>query len=357
MRVLYVCDFSISNASIGKNRATLQKLRALRRQVDSLKVISGRPGYGSFRILSLLIIELKAVFFICKDRPSFVISRGHVGIAFNFVARLLGVATVREVHADLLGEINLLPFSGIRRKGIYLLSLLTDFVNRRSDVRIFNHPDLLSWFSGRDKVRGSENDFFVYNGFDPSSSSRLDKWEARQKFGLSNDIQYLVFVGGASEWHGIEYLTLLQRSFNFNQDNVKIVCGGGCISAYDPSSLCINLSPLNDRDCADLIKAADLCLLPVKSNRVSPGSPLKLYDYIVNERYVAAQCGVLGYSDEVDDHQVGLAVDFPDTESTRKKILEFLAASQPPYDASKIRASWDDRINEWISHLASSSFD
>src|SRR5690606_39279334 len=40
------------------------------------------------------------------------------------------------------------------------------------------------------------------------------------------------------------------------------------------------------RSCCDLIKASDLCLLPVKNNRASPGSPLKLYDYISNGRFV-----------------------------------------------------------------------
>src|SRR5690606_4830920 len=99
----------------------------------------------------------------------------------------------------------------------------------------------------------------------------------------------VVFVGAASKWHGVEYLVELQREFDQRGENIKVVVGGGDIAEFDKEGRCINFTPLGDQGCAELIRAADFCLLPVKQNRLSPGSPLKLYDYIANERLVFAQ--------------------------------------------------------------------
>ena len=67
-----------------------------------------------------------------------------------------------------------------------------------------------------------------------------------------------------------------------------------------------------------MIIAADACLLPVKNNRISPGSPLKLYDYISNNKPVIAE-DIIGYSDEVLKYNFGLSVNFEKTKETRKK--------------------------------------
>ena len=53
-------------------------------------------------------------------------------------------------------------------------------------------------------------------------------------------------------------------------------------------------------------------MLPVKGNRVSPGSPLKLYDYMKHSKFIIVQQGMLGYCDEVERYGKGVCVDFKD---------------------------------------------
>jgi len=349
LKIIYACDYSLAKKS-GKNRATRQKLDALKKkQGVDLKCYS--VSDGAIAPLTLIVNEFHIVFSILKFKPHAVITRGSAGILFQLIMPLSNVLFVREVHAAGLEELRLLPFKGVKRFLAYLKLSVSLVLDKRADLRIFNHPQLLDWYENRYQMKGKS--CFVYNGFEPSSFSTLSQLEARKKFGLAEDVALLVFTGAASKWHGVDYLVDLQRCFNAHGDEVQIVCGGGSMEMYDPEGLCLNYTPLDDDDCADLIRAADACLLPVADVRISPGSPLKLYDYIVNKRTVIAQRDQLGYSDEVDRFNVGITVDFRVPGDARKVILDGLSAGKQGDDAyPSCRASWSDRIDEWLVNIS-----
>lgn len=283
-----------------------------------------------------------------------IISRGFVGWLFQPLAKSLGVKAVREVHADMVGELGLLPYKGLRLLALRFLAKISLLVDKAADVRIFNHPLLMKWF--RVEHGGGNSDFYSYNGYCPTAYADLSRQAARRKFGLSPEKAILVFTGAATKWHGVDYLVDLQRAFNHAGDNVQIVCGGGDMRSYDPEGLCINFSPLDDKGCAELVRAGSLCLLPVKNNRVSPGNPLKLYDYICNKRYVVSQADTLGYSDEVEKHGVGISVDFAHPSEARVKILEYLSSVETRVEAQypAVRAAWSDRMAYWMAQIKAS---
>lgn len=350
-KVLYLCDFNL-NRNSGKDRATRQKLAALRGQVDELTIVSNPFRSQALRFFSIVFLDVKALFCLLFNRPDFFISRGYAGGIAMFMADFLSVRTVREIHADALEELSLLPFSGLKLFGVKFLAKLAHKLDVSAEIRIFNHPDLMK--SYRERGLAGEHDFFVYNGYAPDERSYLSKAQAREKFGFGDDERILVFIGAASKWHGVEYLVKLQREFDERGENIKVVFGGGDVSGFDKDGRCINFSPLDDQDCADLVRASDFCLLPVKNNRVSPGSPLKLYDYIVNERFVFAQSETNGYSDEVDRFSIGVSVDFTNTELACSKILEAFEKDWPE-KYPECKASWSDRMGQWISGLTSYS--
>jgi glycosyltransferase involved in cell wall biosynthesis len=266
----------------------------------------------------------------------------------------MGVLTIREVHANSLEESSLLPYRGIKLYVIKKMAYLAHKIDTSADVRIFNHPDLLGWY--RKSGLSGPKDFYTYNGYDPASKCSVSKFEAREIFGFEQNDKIIVFVGAASKWHGVDYLVKLQKELNIHDDNVKIAFGGGNIAEFDPESLCVNFSPLDDENCAQLIRAADFCALPVKSNRVSPGSPLKLYDYIVNERFVLAQRETNGYSDEVERFSIGVSLDFTDSIGARKQILSaFQADWSREYPTCPV--SWSDRMDEWVESIVRNTTD
>lgn len=350
IKILYICDFDLTRAT-GKDRATRQKLKAMKSLVNELTVLDFSGKTQMSRSLLLPILEFKAMLHILLNRPDFVISRGHVGILFQSFSKLLAIPTAREIHSNALEQLQYLPYTGLKRIIIGALTKKDQKTEKMADMRIFNHPQLLNWY--QENVRRCHYDFSIFNGYDPSSASILSREEALEKFNLDRELTYLVFVGSASVWHGAKYLVDLQKEFNKNGDNIKVVCGGGSLREYDKDGLCINITPLDSCGCADLIRAATACLLPVNNNRTSPGSPLKLYDYIANDRYVITQSNTIGYSDEVKRYNVGISVDFTTPFEARKEIIEFLNKMKnnkfDVYPACPV--TWTDRIKVWLDNL------
>lgn len=345
MKILYVCNFNLDNYS-GRNRATKQKLKALKKQIDELYIISSK--LKKFKFLELFFIELKSIYMILKYKPNIFISRGFVGYFSQKLCKIMNIKTVREIHADILGELNQLNKHWLVKFFLIPLSIYTQKIDALSDIRIFNHPYLLDWF--KSNFFDSSNDIYVYNGYDIKSRSLLTKEEVIKKYNLDKEIKYLVFVGEASYWHGIDYLVCLQESLNKLTKNIKIICAGGKVSKEDdPEKLLINITPLNDVGCAEIIQASEACLLPVRQSRVSPGSPLKLYDYILHKKYVITQKELKGYEDEVLRYNFGESVDFNDSENLSFKIIEILKNLRDKDEQIIIENfSWDERMKEWL---------
>lgn len=348
MKIVYLVNFYVDQGK-GLGMVTGQKVKALRQLGNEVVFISSPYISPYLRVLYGLILDFKAAWVVVSSKPEVIISRGFLGFVSMFFAKLVGTKSVREVHAYGLEEVKLLKYGWFRGGLLRFLASFSHFLDVKADVRIFNHPDLMEFY--KSEGFSGANDFYVYNGFDGSKESSLTKADSRKKYGLSDEFKYLIFTGSATRWHGIEYLVDLQKELIDRGVHVKVVCGGGDISNFDPDGVCLNITPLDSSECADLIKAADLCLLPVRSNRVSPGSPLKLYDYIVNRKFIAAQDGVRGYCDEVQLYNIGVCVNFEDSKAAADSILNFIDSGALEFEFPNVSASWNDRMAEWVCGL------
>lgn len=346
MKILYICNFNLNNSE-GRDRATRQKLAALKKHVTKLDIIHSSFN-SKFKLLELILIELKGIFFILKNKPDLLISRGYVGYFTQKIANYRKIKTIREIHADLQGELQQLKKTNIEKLLLIPFVYLNNKIDKNADIRIFNHPKLMDWY--KNKIFNCKNDFYVYNGFSEDAKSSLSKVNARNKFLLKNEYRYFVFVGAASYWHGVDYLVSLQLELNKINSNIKIICGGGEIPReLDPKQLLINIYPLNEYECANLISASDACLLPVRDSRISPGSPLKLYDYILHNKFIITQQSVLGYSDEVQKYKFGIEIDFMNPKETAKKLSN-LDITEAKYDFIN-NFSWEERMKKWLNNI------
>ena len=113
-----------------------------------------------------------------------------------------------------------------------------------------------------------------------------------------------------------------------------------------------------DIDQANLyVNAADVCLLPVKKIRVSPGSPRKLFDYIAAGKPVVAQEATTGYSDLVLSYQLGYTADFSDSQSAAEKIMAIIAECDQKHYETHNRAvaldllNWRNVAIQWFSFI------
>lgn len=352
VHIVYFCDFDLGNATGGKNRATKQKIEALQRNSEKFKSFYlTKPGHF-YKVFFGISLDIQCAFYLLKHRPDALIARGRSNYLSLFVTKLLGIRTAREIHGIFSNESSLLPHKNLKLRLLMLVTKFYSKLNIWADIRIFNHPFVYEYYKKQGKIKPF--DIVCYNGFSEGAVAPITKEQAREKYGLEANQRYLAFTGSVSEWHGVEYLVSLQQEFNKHGDNIRIVVGGGSMAKYDSNELCINVSPLNEIGCSELITASDACLLPVKNNRISPGSPLKLYDYIAHKKYIFAQ-DIAGYADEVEKYEVGCAVNFADPVSTRRVIASFLNKNER-YDAvyEDKPVTWDDRVLYWLESIKTS---
>ncbi len=349
MKILYLTHSDLRKTK-GHHRATSQKLKALKKIVNNLIVISS--SFKKFKFLEIFILEIKCILYISRYHPDAIISRGYVGYIAQKFAKFKNIKTVREVHADIVEEINQYDKSYILKKFLLPFGHYMQTIDKQSDRRIFNHPKLMKWFKTNFNKISSDNDIFAYNGLHFVEKSKLTQIQARNKFNLKKKMTYLVFTGGANYWHGVNYLADLQKEFNSMDVDIQIICGGGKISKKDdPDNCLINFEPLNSKGCIDLIKASDACILPVRQSRVSPGSALKLYDYFLHKKFVITQENLEGYSDEVLKYGFGSFVNFKNSKSSALKIIKEmkkLNTNQKSIKYNLNNFSWNSRMLKWI---------
>lgn len=348
MRIVYLCDFDLTRTS-GKDRATRHKLKALSETIEDLKVFNLYKSGSLYKLFRGFFLDIECAIYILINQPDVLISRGSTGIVSSLTAKSLGILTAREVHALSKEEVGLLKYKGLN---LFFLKIILNVFHRLDlwvDIRIFNHPMLFDYYKNQGWTKS--NDFYSYNGYSKISVTSINQSDAKEKFSLDPNKIHLVFTGSVSEWHGAEYLVSLQEEFDKHSDNILIVVGGGSLNGYDPKRRCLNITPLDDVGCSELINAADACLLPVKNNRVSPGSPLKLYDYIAHNKPIIAQ-SILGYSEEVKKYKFGISVDFSDAIETRIKILSYINKLESEgFNPNHADVQWKDRMSIWVNNL------
>ena len=350
LNILYSCHFNIEILS-GKSRATKQKLKALKKYCKNLKINCPKSITKPLVIFEVLfILELKNIFFLIQKKPEVFISRGYIGIFSTLIAKFLGILVVRELHAHEIEEIKLSNENFLKKKIRLFFVLYSHRVDILSNLRIFNHPALASFYKARFST--PDTDFYSYNGYDKDSLSSMSKIDARKLFGLKDNYKYIVFTGAASIWHGVHYLVPLQEEINKLTNDMRIICGGGSIDKnIDPNKLLISLSPLNAKGCSDLISASDLTILPVNSIRVSPGSPLKMYDYFLAQKVVICPSKIDGYFDECSKYGKYIEIDFSQPKLAAKKIIagfnnKLILSNNEDF-------SWDYRMKCWIDVISS----
>lgn len=348
MKIIYLCHFNFDTDK-GPHRATFQKLKALKNLVNDLIIVSSK--FKKFKSIELIFLELKCIYLLIKYSPNVMISRGYIGYFSQKIAKLKKIKTVREIHADIIEEVDQFDKNIIEKKILVIVGYYMQLIDKQSHIRIFNHPDLLLWFKKKFKNVQTENDIFTYNGFDRCEKSDLSKLEARKIFDLKDNIKYIIFTGGANYWHGVNYLADLQREFNLMNAKVQIICGGGKVTNRDdPENLLLNITPLDFKNCLNLIQAADACILPVRQSRVSPGNALKLYEYFLHNKFVITQKNLKGYSDEVLRYGLGINIDFTKSNSSALKIIEEMQALEKNIEVKVTieRFSWETRMLSWL---------
>lgn len=350
MKFYYLCSFVPENTS-GKNRATRQKLDALDKLVD-LEVIYPQTK-NTKHYAATLAREIFLYFDILNQKDVVVISRDFSGILLSLLPRRLrGYYTVREIHSDFLGEIELYNKSVFSKMILYFLGFFKNLADKKADLRIFNSPTLKmhfeEWGDGCYVYNGGETlEHFIQ---DITTVDCIKAWQHNQSIDFT-----LCYTGAVSAWHGVDRLVHYIKTMNKNSDcKYGLVLAGGRYHSTDndDADFILNISPADPDVCRTVINECHAAMLPCAQIRVSPGSPLKLYDYIMNQCCIVGPKNILGYSDELQRYGKAILVDFE--ENIAHEDLEKWLRNSDQHEINNENQAqflWSTRMQQWIDYI------
>jgi glycosyltransferase involved in cell wall biosynthesis len=361
-QIIYVAGYGLKK-NTGRNKATLEKTDALREIAGELNFRFYHPASSSNRLVSYLCMlfldfkMLRTVLFLKKN--TVVVERQAFMPLSNLILHYRRIRLIYELHADLREEIGLLNKS-ILEKLLLRVSLLSEKFNLSlANGIIYNHPLLQKQM----QEKYPKPSICSYNGSNTTDFVVKDMQECRKVLSLDRAARYFLFAGMISRWHGVELLieifrqpamkgcTLLLVSATDNKYvNELRRSAAGCSNIVFVNPVSVGLSGV-------YMSAADICLLPVNNVRASPGSPLKLYDYIACGKPVVAQKDMPGYSDEVERYGLGIAIDFRNPSFAADLMAQFLSVMDSRFyeinnrNVAVTKVSWTERMKRWTAFL------
>lgn len=367
IKVDYILSFKIAGRNSGKEKASAEKIKYLQRLTNlhtyTFDTVSKSESFKNLKMIILDFYYLIDVIFARKSKPDLIFARSNFHFGPFLVSKLYKIPLINEVHGDILDEGKTLFKDSFLKKILgFLWHHYWLFFLKRSDGLIFNNSLLEKHYKNR-YLKKTTRTITVHNGCDPEFFYPLDKDKARSYLGLQKEVAYLLFIGSISRWHGVENILETFRYVDRYSGNkeIKLLIVGGYNAAYlqhlkekyDANNIVFSGEALKD-DAFYYINAADLCLLPVNNIRISPGSPLKLFDYAACGKPIVAQQGTIGYSDIIEKYNLGISCDFTNYKEAASAVLDFLdnyKENSYQYNNRKIAEkyfSWGKVLEKWI---------
>lgn len=357
IQLMYCVEFAI-RGSHGKSKATAEKRDAFTRLLGADFAFRSLCNLPSALALPLFLISLS--WQILVRRPKFIVYRGALAFLPAALCRLTRSVIVVECHASYRDEGRVLGLRGGRRLAMNLGEAFLSLSLRACHGAIFNNPRLERYY--RSKVARLDGRTLVcHNGTDTAFFVNGDTLSAKAAIGIPGDSINLVFVGSQSVWHGTDRLVALARHLGTRDSGIVVLIAGGSSGVGSDHARregnLIRLGGVSKETALSLIHSADVCLLPVNDCRISPGSPLKLFDYAACGKTILTQRDIEGYSDVVLDRGIGHCVDFSDPSAAADLIVELASRGALILDGKSIRGTaerffdWSAIARAWMEFL------
>jgi len=370
LNIDYVISFSIKGDS-GKNKATREKSKLLSLKANSFKIyklddLEILPMHNKvFKLAVLFIFEFYYLFktIFNNRKPDLIFTRSFFGFGTYLISIIYNSKLIREKHGDFYEEALILFKKNIVTKFIFrLIQKYKLFFLKRANGVIFNNPELENSYNDKYNLNKHVKTTSVYNGANTEEFEIIDADKAKNMLNLSNNTDYFLFIGSMSKWHGVDLLLDTYNQYKKNYiDNTKLLMVGGKDNTYyhylkdkyeSKNIIFTGKVPLEKAKL--YINASLIGFLPVNNNRTSPGSPLKLYDYIACGKPIITQVDTIGYSNIILKYNLGITCDFRNSKSASKKIKEFYENLDKEFYRRNNRLvaeenlNWSNVINEWL---------
>jgi glycosyltransferase involved in cell wall biosynthesis len=351
----------------GKELASYYKSLALSEIIPKYRLFCINKKRGQlFNLFNYFFFEIKYTLRVIleKKKPKIIISRCYFNFAPIIIKKLYGSRIFSEVHSDPIGELIHLPISKVKKNMLGLILKLSVNYLKYFDGLIFNNPILENKFKIKYKLN-SISSTSVYNGA-PKYLPRktISNQRILNKHNLPNDKIFIVFAGSISKWHGLENLIdIFPYLQKLNPKIELLIIGESKDKKYfhflkeRKSNRANFLGRLNPDEVFNIFQISHLGVVPVNSNRMSPGSPIKLYDMIRSDLPVVTQKNTSGYSDVVIENNLGIVIDFNDHILSAKEISKLINKIEKKElifknaQIAKNQLSWNQVIIKWFNFI------
>ncbi|MBM4306643.1 MAG: glycosyltransferase family 4 protein [Deltaproteobacteria bacterium] len=327
MRILYITleDLSLHKGSVTHVKEIVAGLRERGHQVELI----GRPWH------SITLSSFFLWFSIFRKLPQYdvIYARDyHVAIIALLPRLLFSKRLVCEING-LANEEQKLKSRSIFNQVISFFILKAESIAIRiCHLAICVTPQIASYFIQHfhchpDKVKVIGNGVNTRKFFPIADLTLLTK--LRNKFGIGEEDNLIVFIGNLAPWQGVEYLIqvapfLLERTKNVKflivgegiwKDKLKIT-----VKESGLSSNFIFTGMVDYDQIPHYVNIADICVLP-KQKLKSGYSPIKLYEYMACGKPII--CSDAEGLEFIEKEGMGWIID-PENTNSFKKALEDL---------------------------------
>jgi glycosyltransferase involved in cell wall biosynthesis len=361
MKIDYVTTIDYRGIA-GKEKATKEKAASLKNITNSFELFTiNRQEKDVKKIISFIVLELKYIFrkLTRNNIPDIIFCRCYIGIGPLIISKIYSTKLIHEVHADFFDEAKILYKNQLSKLFFaQIIHQLQLFVYKRSSGLIFNNELLEIHFKKNYNLRNKT--ISISNGCDINTFYPMGVAYSKEKLGLNEKKRYLLFLGRISIWHGIEKILDIFCKFNFSNLSLLIVGESQNKKYYRElktrykSDNIIFTGSVNHSQALFFFNASELLLIPVNNIRISPGSPLKLFDAIACGKPVVVQENTPGYSNIVHDYKLGLVTDYNNISKASSDINKFIKKLSYTDYVSHNRSvatnyfSWDKIIKRWL---------
>ena len=315
------------------------------------------------RVLQEILLNIVYIAHLMKRRPDCLITRPDALFVGHFLAKLVKVRLILNIHSYPKEEYEHVYNTMIGRVYAGIVHAIFAASIRCADGIIFNHPQLQQYVTREHAYQNPAE--FIYNGADTATFYPMDAGDAKRLLSMPMDKTILLFLGTITKWHGVEYLLDIASVLQEKSPDFLLYIVGGHPATEQYLRDLAESAPPNviftgqvDSAAANLyVNAADICLLPVNNIRVSPGSPIKLFNYIAAGKPVVTQEATTGYSDIVLSYELGYVLDFRDSRSAADRIIVVSSECQRKNyrrhnrEVALTRLSWRAAADRWSTFL------
>jgi glycosyltransferase involved in cell wall biosynthesis len=383
MNIYFICSVDLSRSSApafqvteyAKNLTELGNIvtlfvpryryRGTIKDVSIVKIPCGSSLYVS-RILYQILLPFVLIYKMIAKRPDALLVR-HSIVNFGFVlpAQIFKIPFMLRVDADPVEEMRL-DSRYIPPVYLTLFERLQKYVFAKATILTVIHPAVKRGLVNRynlepDKIK------VIKNGVDTELFKPVDQEQSRLALNLAPSLRYLTFVGHVWPWHGVDYVIKAIPYLRELRDDFKIAIVGEGPYLGDIVELAKEHGVEDKVDFVGeapreqisyWLGASDICLLPAKMVRSHPGDPVKMYEYMACGKPIIA-ADVEGYGDFVEENELGISVDFTDSEQLAIAMDSLLKEDLSVYRENNRRVAvnnhqWKhivERVNEILVAL------